>query len=413
MEKEKSSFYNKFLNFIRPRKKNNEKVEEVEERSIFDDYIVDVDKKDSSYDDIRLAATLCEEALRVAKQRIIQINRSKVTEDKIEEIKYFERLDESEVEYFKTLINRYVSVIKERNVLRHQISSFDKAIGNLLDLEEEAKFSLEKMADSEETQRIFRQDLNHIEGEKIELEEEFELLQNGKDFFKKFTFLVMVGFAVGAIGLCFANIFYNMEIFYPIAILIIAIIIISAFIIIFQQKIERDITINVKLRNKAVGLLNRKNVVYARYTNYLNYTYKKYNVINSKELRVNLKELDHYKKLINRLDLIRKVIHESEYEIDEFLRLHEIPNNKISLIKFAETINIDNQKRYFDSLIKERGAGELSLTELDEKHKMCWDKLIELKDKSDNEIINEIVKAYYSEIDKIMAEVEIDNHRPK
>ncbi len=411
MKKDKIPLFSRFLNFISSKKEKKSQSYVKEEKSIFNDYVAEVDKKDSSYKDIRMAATLCEEALRIAKQRIIQINRSKITEDKIEEIKYFEQLDESEVEYFKALIDRYVSVIKERNVLRHQIGSFDKAIGNLIDLEEDAKFSLEKMEDSEETQRIFRQDLNHIEGEKMELEEEYEVLQNGKEFFRKFTFVAMVAFAIGAVALLFANVFYEVDIIFSVGILIILIIVMASFIIIFQQKIEQDIVVNIKLRNKAVELLNRKYVVYARYTNYLNYTYKKYKVINSKELRMNLRELDHYKKLISRLDLIRKVIYESEYEIDQFLKLHEIPNNKISLIKFAETINIDNQKRYFDTLLKERGAGEMSLTELDEKHKECWDKLTELKLNSDNEIINDIVKAYYSELEKVMFEVDIDKHR--
>lgn len=398
----KPTFMQKILNFITG-KDYEEKVEkEISTNSIFEEIVEQVPEKSENFVYVREAADLSEEALRLYKQKIIILNRTKQVDEKVSEMSIFNTLSQVDIDYLKMILNRYVAIVKEKNVTNVQISSFDRSVVDLYSLESDAIENLPKIEDAERMQRVFKTDINHIEGEKEELLDEMDTLIKGRDFFKKFTYCFVGVSVLMATFLSFMGIFYQTDIFMQLFVLIIVVMFVSTFIVVFRRKIKQSIRRNVAFQKRAVELLNKKNAVYAYYTSFLNYEYKKYHVNSSMELKENLRELVFYKQHLKRGETVRRVLRESEYEIDDFMKEHNIKNDKISMLDFAETINIEDQRRYFDSLIKEKSKAEETLKELDEKHELVWAELMRLKenDTTQNHVVSEIIDAYYVETAK-------------
>lgn len=403
-EPKKVSFLQKFMNFVSGKDYERKTEETKTTNSIFDDLVNTVPKGSDKYEDVKQAAILSEEALKLFKQKLILINRSKKTDEKLSEMSVFNTLSEEETKYLKMILNRYIALVKEKNVIAVQLSSFDKNVYELLDLEKDAKENLPKIVDAEKKQRIFKTDINHIEGEKEELMYEMDSLVRGRNFLQRFTYVFIGISVVMSTFLSFMGIFYGTDIFMQLFVLIITIMCISTFLIVFRSKITKEQRRNIAFQKRAVELLNKKNAVYAYYTSFLRYEYKKYKVSSSVELNSNLRELGFYKQHLKRMDSVRRVIHESEYEIDQFMTKHNIKNNKISLLDFAETINIEDQRNYYINLEEEREKMDQTLKELDEKHSLVFDKLLTMReeDTTENAVIDKIIQTYYDETHKLL-----------
>lgn len=407
-EPKKPSFFQKFISFVTGEDYKKKVDENKSMNSIFDEFVNSVSPKSENFVVVREASELSEECLRLFKQKIIILNRSKIANEKLEEMSIFTQLSQVDIDYLKMILNRYVALVREKNVVSAQVSSFDKNVCALLELESDAVENLPKIEDAEKMQRIFRTDLNHIEGEKEELLYEMDVLIKGRDFFKKFTYVFVFIAVIMATFLSFMGIFYEADIFMQLFILIITVMFISTFLVILRSKISKDMRRNIAFQKRAVTLLNKKNAVYAYYTNFLRFEYKKYMVKSSAELRENLRELSFYKQHLRRADSVRSVIRESEYEIDKFMRANNIKNTKISMLDFAETINIEDQRRYYEHVSMEKEKAEQTLKELDEKHELVFNKLLDLKenDKSEEQIVGKILKAYYEETNKLIRNYE-------
>ncbi len=163
--------------------------------------------------------------------------------------------------------------------------------------------------------------------------------------------------------------------------------------------------LNIAYQKRAVELLNKKNAVFAYYTNFLNFAYNKYKVNNTIELQNNMREALLYKQTLKRSQDIRSIIRESEVEIFEFLDSHDI-KPKTSLLKFAQEMNFDEQKIYFDNLKEESNKLDNILNELDEKYELIVSKLETLKqnDSTITKTITEIVNTFYTETERQVAE---------
>ncbi len=409
-EPRKEKFFDKVLNLIAKNKGHS--IGEIEpiDYSVFEHIANSSDINDVTQENqlrIREAVDLSEEAIKLFRQKLIYINRSKVTDDKMSKIEIFKKLDAKEVEYLKMILNRYQSIIKERNVVDAQLTSFNKNVIHINTVLAEATEYLPKIVEGEKTYRIFKQDINHIEGEKEELLEEMETLIIGRDFFKKFSFIFIILSVLFSIVLSFLGIFYNVDIFMQLFILIITIMVVATGLYYVRSKISTRMKLNIAYQKRAVELLNKKNAVFAYYTNFLNFEYKKYRVTSSHELRQNLKEVKFYNQALKRADNVRNVIRESEIEIFEFLEEHDIKLNT-SLLRFAQSFNIEEQQRNFYNLREEKDKLDIILEELEQKYELVISRLMDLSehDTTKNKVINEIVSALYVETNKIVLEFE-------
>jgi hypothetical protein len=161
--------------------------------------------------------------------------------------------------------------------------------------------------------------------------------------------------------------------------------------------------LNVKKQSRAVELINKKTVLYAHYTNFLNYEYKKYRVRNASMLKDNLKDYTLYKHLTNRLESIRSILSQTETEIETFFSERNLFAPGATIATFAGAVDLDNRKHLHNQLVAERSMIEKNLATLDQKHEKLWEVLSTLSQtKKEESLIGQIIKSYMDDAAKLI-----------
>lgn len=346
-------------------------------------------------------ANLLEEALKISKQRIILLNRSDNNNKEISELDFIVDLSEKEFNYFKSLVNRYSNLSSEKNVLMYQIEGFDSVLGHLVKIEKDAKEALPKLVDAEKSRAMFNRDIAYLEMELEELRDEKEMLGQGMELIKAFSLGIVVLATFLALILGFLNIFKGTNIFYPVVFISLILIFFIAFFAIVKSKIKSDIKLNIRKQNKAVTLLNKKNVVCLHHTKIIKFIHKKYMVKNSKHMAVCLSDLDKYKKLMDRVKVTKRVLVETENELELYLIKKNIKVNKLSLYDFVTTIDLDRKKDRLNRLLDDKKQFEKTLSDFYEMQSEVWLEIENIKKENENEVplIEEMIKMFYREVD--------------
>jgi hypothetical protein len=347
---------------------------------------------------------LCDEALDIVADRIMLTNRMDALKERMAEVECYGRLTDEEVIDLKDLLASYTSLAKDSNQLKYQVTSFDKNLMRMERLEEEAQQDLPEIKFAEERQRMFKQDISYLEGEKMVLEHERDRLRNAIDFVYKFSIAMVFFFGGMAIVMVYLYIFQNVQTMLVLSSMLIIIIIISAMLYALRNRLKYELRLNFKKQNRAIELLNKKNAVYAHFTNYLNYEYRKFRVRNSEVLANNLTDFGHYKHLTKRLDTLRNIMSQTEAAIDFFLKDKGIDAKFSSIEKFAATLNLDDKKQFYQELFREKNLIEKSLNRLDVRSSQIWDALMSLRanEKRDVDTINKIIEEYVEKADRIL-----------
>lgn len=399
------NFFDRIINILNifRNKKDKEEIFIEEEHSRFEDFLFFVDENDPAYESVSMAVELCEGALKVARHRYLLKNKAKEYETILDEVECYEKLSPSEGEYLKELVNKFVSLTKERNTLRFQMGDFDPSLDKLVALENQAPDAIKQMEEAEIKERGLKQDLVYLKQEKDRLESEKENLEFGNKFLYKFNIAMVILFGVSIMLLVMLNLFKQQVVFVPLTILCFILLFLVTLVYFFRRRIDFELRLNVKKQIKAVGLINKKTVVYSYYRNFLNYEYKKFNVKSSSGLRVNLKEYGNYKHITSRYDSIRNIMFETQKLLENFLRDKNIKDINASIESFAKTIDIDDKIVYAKEVAAKKQRLDNKIAELDEKHEKIWDELISLnlKDETQDKIIERIIKAYLDEANKI------------
>ncbi|MDR3092175.1 MAG: hypothetical protein LBU36_08350 [Clostridiales bacterium] len=395
------SFAEKIADFIMGRKKTDR----LEILSRFKIILENLEKSDPAYEVAETAAALCEEALKIARQRLSLAGKIASLDDKISEVKCFETLTPDETGRLQNLLNNYLSLSKERSALMYKITGFDSSLTRMTHLSKDAQKAMGNITEAEQQYRILKHDLTYIGGEKAELEYERDYLERGRDFIRKFSIGMVALFAAVTMLLGFLNVFEGVSIVFPMSVMVVLVVIILFLLYIFKRRMTYELKVNLQKQKRAVSLLNRKNAVYAHYINFLNYEYKKYKVKNSGMLRKNIDDYESYKRLTARIDSIRNIMYQTEEEIENFLRAKKINHLSTSVEHFAQTINVLDKQQYLKDLTAERHTLEKTLGELDNRHEEIWDLLIEMNeaDTTDEKFINAMIDAYLDEIERVFS----------
>jgi hypothetical protein len=371
--------------------------------SKFKHFFEGMDHSDPLYPSVLQASSLCDDALRIAKRRIRLSSRLQNIDERLNELESFNNLTEDEIAELKRLLDRFLSLTKERSQLLHQLSDYDNSLIEMFNLEEDATVAMPQIKDAEKHQRALRQDIGYLQGEKEELIGERADMNRTLQFIHRFT-LSMVGvFIFATLLLLYMYVYSGWDIFVTTSILILLVMAIVALLYFFRQRIRTDMRRNLRKQHRAVELLNKKNVVFAYYTNYLRYSYKKYKVKNSRMLETNLKDFGSYKFLANRIDVCRSLMYETEESIEHFMREKKLTGIKATIEGFAKTVNLDDKKRYYNEVLAQKTAVEKELSELDARHEEIWETLMKLneRDHSHNHIIETILTTYLEEAGKL------------
>ena len=376
--------------------------------SKFKRFFDDMNQDDPLYASVRQTSGLCDDALRIAKQRIQLGTRLQDYDEKLLELECFSRLTDEELDRLKQLLQYFLSLTSERNQLYNQLSDYDKSLVEMFKLEEEAALAVPQIKEAEKRQRLLKQDLGYLYGEKADLVYERENMEKGLQFIHFFTLGLVGLFLAMTLLLGFLHIFNNTNIFLPTTVIVVMVIIIASLLYIFRRRIRYELKVNFKKQLRAVELLNQKNVVYAYYTNFLRFVYNKYKVRNAHMLETNLSDFSNYKFLVGRIDNLRRTMYETEAEIERFMREKKLAGLRASIEGFARTANLDDKKRYYDELMKGKKALEDELAILDQRHEEIWDTLMILNDhdRSSNKMIDKIIQTYLDEAGNLLIHAE-------
>lgn len=380
----------------------------LEAQSKFKHFFEKMSHEDPMYPSVRQSASLCDDALRIAKQRIRLGGKLHDLDGKLTELECFNNLSDEETQELKRLLDHFISLTSERSMLLNQLSNFDKSLVDMFELEDDAVVAIPQIVDAEKHQRVLRQDLGYLQGEKEDLSYEREDMGKTLVFIHRFTVGMVATFLMVSLVLAFLYIFGGQNIFLPTTILILLVMVIVTLLYMFRRRIRFEMRHNIRKQHRAIELLNKKNVVYAYYTNYLRYSYKKYKVKNARMLEGNLKDFGNYKFLINRIDTVRSLMYETEGNIERFLREKKLTGLKATIEGFARAVNLEDKKRYYNELQADKAAAEKELTELDARHEEIWDTLMVLndRDRSHDHIIETILATYLSEAGRLFERVE-------
>jgi hypothetical protein len=282
-------------------------------------------------------------------------------------------------------------------------------------METEAAAAIEQLNTAEKNKSAFRSDVSHLKDEKEDLEYQFERLLSMSGVIYKFTIGIIIVFVAAVLGLSMMYLFRQINIFLPLAVLSILAVFTIAALYGVRRRITRDIGLNLRKQKKAVSMINTKNAVYAYYSNFLDYSYKKFRVKNIEMLKKNLKDYENYKHLAKRFDALRNVMFQTEEEINRIMRENSLSSVKTSLNTFAKTFDINDKKIYYNQLVRHKAGMEKELTGLDTVQAEIWKKLEVLSqvetatDESGGGLLKQIVKAYMDHIESLVANAEKGN----
>ncbi|MCL1885081.1 MAG: hypothetical protein FWF81_15155 [Defluviitaleaceae bacterium] len=393
-----------FRKLFRVRKQEPVNIAEIDAYSKFKHYYYELDKSDPEYVSIRHAATLCDDALRVATQRLKVSKRLNILTNQISELDAFIKLTDEEIEDLKRMLERFVALASERSVLLEKLTDYDSSLVSMEPLAEDAWNAMSSIKDAEKHQRALRMDIGYLTGEKEELIFERDDMQKSLKFIRKFTIItlsVFASIAFSLVALEFSAV--DFSIMWPTFFLVILAMAFVSIINVFGYRVRREIKINSKKQFRAIELLNKKSVVYAYYTNFLRYCYKKYKATNSRTLENNLNDLESYRHLANRIDIVRNLMYETETGIERFLREKKLGGVKSTVEGFAKTINLEDKRRRFAEIRGEKEVSEKTLLELDKRHEEIWDTLMKLNTTDSSGTINGILESYMNEAQKLFA----------
>ncbi|MCL2698926.1 MAG: hypothetical protein FWE68_01290 [Defluviitaleaceae bacterium] len=355
-------------------------------------------------EDVLHAAALYEEALKIARRRIHAANKITSYEDGMRDIEAFAKLEPEEAKELTNLLATFLSVTKDRNVLRYQLTDFDKGVDAIARLEDDATAAIPKIQESERMHRILKRDVAYIEGEKADLEYERETLVSGMMFAKKISLGATLLLTLAVLALGYFALVQGNPVFYPAAALTLAAMLIFYALLMFRRRIVFEFKLNAKKQARAVELMNTKVAVLAYHTNFLNFAYKKYKVRNSQALIRNLSEYDRYKHVTSRLDSIRDIMYETESRIEQFLREKNINSGRFSIEQFARNIDIDDKQRYYRQLSIDRQKQEDMLQGLDSRHNDIWDYTEMLRENDKTGVIEAMAQMYMDEVALVLGE---------
>lgn len=382
------------------------------EYSKFREYVFLLDDSEDDSNVLKVIE-LCDDSLKLDRHRLYLDKKRKECEIILEDLKCYDNLSEDDAEHLKSLITKFIQLNTERKGIRYQLGDFNNSINKLENLEEDAQDALYQIEDAENSKRLLSRDISLIKDEKERTILDRERLQFAYKVLHKFSFAISILLGLSIIFLTLISVSLNESVFLSLSILCITLVFTIVLIYIFRRKIVFELKLNEKKQSRLVSLLNKKTVVYSYYVNFLNYTYKKYNVKNSRVLKSNLDDFNSYKHIVARYDNLGKLVYEVQGQLEDFLKDKKITISNGSLESFAKSINIDNKIAYFKDIEIKKQKIEDRIKEIDEEHQRLIEKIIALnvEDTSKEKVIEKIIQAYFNETEKLLSEEDEEDIR--
>ena len=371
---------------------------------LFADHLADIAADLPLYKSVKQAVDLCDSALRNVKNRVDISDKLSEYEKQLNDISYIPKMSEDEINHFKSLMESVSSLTEERSSLMDRLAKFDRSLPILGKVGNQAEKAIPEMHEAEDYQRALKHDISILEGEKEGLRFERDQLKIGFEFISKFSVGLALMLTFTAVLLGFVSAAYERDVSLYSASLVFLAVITAVVMYVFRKRITMELTLNKKKHQKAIDILNQKNVVFAFYSNFLSHCYDKYHVRSASMLQSNLQEYEEYTKVTTRIDNLRRIMYEVQREIDDFMAQKQIDPLQFSPESFTKDNGIDDQKRLYDELVVAKEKAEEQMSELEERHEAIWDLLTRLKeDRPDmREEVEGVIQTYLTEVERVI-----------
>lgn len=375
--------------------------------------------KDFTDEDVE---SIKDEVSELIEDNIVSVNRKQVSREGItencEQIKEaIDRIEEAKLEY--QAVTAYLSDIQKIDMMledsRHVVNDAARNIVTLsrerakyqtsdvkltdLQFKNIAKYEktmvqeIRNIQKNEEYGMKIKSDLRHLEGEKGALKfERQEIIENQKNL-KNLAIIATSLILVMDMILLFLNYKMEKDMKLPMILSCVLAMGIACFIVYDARKNRREMLMNDKKMNKAIGILNKVKIKYVNNQNALDYAYEKFMVRNSMQLQdvwekyvIAKKEAEKYKdnsellnfynnRLVKELDKVH--LHDSEVWIYQALAL--IDNRE--MVEIRHRLNERRQKLRqtidFNYEIKEKSLKNLKkIAEINPKYKDRIDEVL-------------------------------------
>lgn len=179
----------------------------------------------------------------------------------------------------------YSETLVQKSVYRDQISVDEDVVSDYLkEYEHQLDDVLLQMREYEENQRLVKQDLGYLEGEKTELAYQRSRLKGALTFVKTAFIVLAFGAAIAALVLSTMFFVNGRQILIPAMITMVTVIVGTVWVYVFRRYLVYEIEKNSKLNKRAVELTNKTKIKYINNQKLLDYQYKKYRVDSSEML---------------------------------------------------------------------------------------------------------------------------------
>ena len=227
----------------------------------------------------------CEKTIEASKQiDEAKVEYSAVTSYLVD-IQRIDRIDGEDREDLETVARDMITLNREQeNFKNDEITLSPVARRTMQKYRNEIIKELKKMQDNEAYQRVIKNDMKHLEGEKAYLKYQRQEIVAKQKYLKGIAVTTSV-----LVGILFLIIFglsygYKVDMRPPFVVTIIMASVTAIYIFLEANKNRTNMVLTEKKLNKAIGLLNKVKIKYINTTNCLEYTYEKFAVNNSMEL---------------------------------------------------------------------------------------------------------------------------------
>lgn len=185
----------------------------------------------------------------------------------------------------------------------------------------------------EEKQRLVTNDLNHLEGEKIELNYQSIRLNKAFKFLKNTMIFMLFAFSIAVLILTTLFFVYDHNILTMAIITMTSAIFFGIWTYVFRRYLIHELKKNQLLQKRAIELINKTKIKYVNNQQLLDYEYKKYKVNSSEMLEL---RWDNYKDNINNKKQYKSISNNmitTLQEIEKLLRKNSIDNDNYVIEK--------------------------------------------------------------------------------
>jgi hypothetical protein len=143
--------------------------------------------------------------------------------------------------------------------------------------------------------------------------------------------------------------------------------------------------------------------MYVHYTGFLNYTYRKYRVKSSFELKALWKEYDYYRYVTTRYSNLRNLSFAVEDDLHAFLKTKDLHRTKTSVETFERILDFESCRKQFTRFTNQLALINAKLGALESDQRVVWSELDAIKNRdTKDKVIERMMSEYFDDVSKVM-----------